>query len=69
MGEQYTVRISPLESDLGLLRLNFLSHVSEEREYGTFSTTKTQPSFLDHIWVIRSDADDSCIEWFRFVND
>ena len=68
-GEEYTVRISPLESDLGLLKLRYMYSTYEEREPGTVSTTFTQPSYLNHIWVIRSDADDSCIEWFRFVND
>jgi hypothetical protein len=68
-GEEYTMRISPLESDLGLLNLRYMYPTYEERLPGGVSTTFTQQSFLNHIWVIRSAADDSCIEWFRFVND
>ena len=68
-GEEYTMRISPLESDLGLLNLRYMYHTYEERLPGTVSTTFTQQSYFDHIWVIRSAADGSCIEWFRFVND
>ena len=68
-GEEYTMRISPLESDLGLLNLRYMYPTYEERLPGSVSTTFTQQSYINHIWVIRSDADDSCIEWFRFVND